>query len=117
MGDEQNGLGRMSAAMQPHHKVFLVGERPKHMDIFRSKTSSAETSCHGFRGRCHIASGSVSGVDLNQLFKYIARDLVFWSKSALLRDRSCCGKEKQHKGRGTGENRIFHCARIINSYG
>src|SRR5262249_39360163 len=84
MGEKEDGLVfSIGAPVQTHHEVVFVGHRPEYLDVFRRKTGSAKAGGHGFRRGGDISGRRVRSVDLNQLSKNVARELLRGRKSLL----------------------------------
>src|SRR5262249_28977933 len=62
MAEKQNWLA-LSAPMQAHHEILLVGQRPDDLDIFGSKAGGAKAGGHGLSSRGDIANRRVCCVD------------------------------------------------------
>ena len=73
---KQDGLSR-AASVKADDDVFLVGQWPIDMDIFRREAGSPKARGHGFRRGRNVPGRRISGVDFNELLKNIAGGLMF----------------------------------------
>src|SRR5262249_7325165 len=76
MAEEENWFGVPIPSAQTHTHIVLVGERPRDVHISRRVAARSPSHRHSLRGGSHVARRRVSGVDLDEFFENVARQLL-----------------------------------------
>src|SRR5258708_34498986 len=80
MPNKKDGL-TLPATTQAHDQVAFVGYWTEYFEVSFRKSGFAKARSHRFGRGGHVSFGCVGGIDLDQLFQNVARELLRRSES------------------------------------